>query len=222
MPWISDDQAFDYRFLPSGALEYQDRQGRYRLAWGASSADYHDFWHYQREMAELLRDCPEDETIDSLYLNHPRFQHVADRLLELSGLDPRHIAPKMIRWLLFPLDKDTPAPLMALNTPAERKHPPLSGGEPITDRVALLVALTAQCDGDLSKAVELARSMPAKEAFAVMEERAWASASAEDKGKAWARQRIEEMRARGQTSVLNPQQIAQIRAARAQREGKAS
>lgn len=182
--WINDDSAFDYRFLATGALEYQDRQGLYRITWGAAVADWHEFWAQMETLGTLIQDAPEDETIDRLYLLHPRFQHAANRALTLSGIDPAHIAPRLVRWLLFPASADTPAPLVQLNTPSKPHRPPLLGGEPITGRVGLLVALASVCDGNLAEAAKLAQSLPAREAFAALEEINWARASQEQKDKA--------------------------------------
>jgi hypothetical protein len=184
MPWVNDNQGFDYRLLATGALEFRDRQGRYQLVWGCNAQGWHEFWERLELIRELLAQVPEDNTIESVYLEHCEFRRHCDRCLELSGIDPATVSPSLMRWLLFPADGETPAPLAALNSPYPHKRPPLHGGEPVTSRVELLTALAAVCDGNLAEAVKLANSTPARDLMAAMESRAWAMASQDDKDKA--------------------------------------
>lgn len=184
MPWIAESDAFDFRLLATGALEYRDRHGRYQLAWGCNAQGWHEFWERLDLIRELLTTAPEDETIESLYLDHDGFRRHCDRCLELSGIPPDSVSPKLMRWLLFPPDDKTPSPLVALNSPYPVKHPQLLGGEPISNRVEFLAALAAVCDGNLAEAVELANTTPARDALAAMASRAWAQASQDDKDRA--------------------------------------
>lgn len=185
MPWVDDDNGFDYRLLKSGALEFRDRQGRYQLVWGCNASGWHEFW----ERLGLIRDClgvaPPEMTLEAFYLEHGEFRRHCDRCLELSGIDPETVSPTLMRWLLFPANTESEAPLVALNTPYPQKHPTLlGGGEGISGRVEFLAALASVCEGSLADAVELANSTPARDVMVAMESKAWGMASQEDKDKA--------------------------------------
>jgi hypothetical protein len=184
MPWVDENSGFDFRLLATGALEFRDRQGRYQIVWGCNGDGWHEFWERLDLIRDVLATAPDDSTLESLYLEHPEFRHHCDRCLELSGIDPANVSPTLMRWLLFPADAETPAPLVALNTPYPAKHPPLLGGEPVSGRVELLAALAAVCDGNMADAVALAKSTPARDLLAAMSSKAWALASQEDKDKA--------------------------------------
>ena len=144
-------------------------------------------------MREILADAPDDTTLTQLYLDHPEFRRHCDRCVELNGIDPEWVSPLLMRWLLFPADGETPAPLVALNSPYPAKHPPLLGGEPLTTRVELLAALAGVCDGNMADAVALANSAPARDLLAAMQSRAWALASQEEKDRAVLSQKKREM-----------------------------
>ena len=193
MPWVSDDDGFDYRLLTTGALEFRDRHGRYQLVWGCNAQGWHEFWERLDLVRDLLASAPDDKTLSELYLEHPAFRRHCDRCLELNGIDPDWVSPMLMRWLLFPADGETPAPLVALNSPYPAKHPPLLGGEPVSNRVELLAALAAVCDGNMADAVELANSTPARDLLAAMQSRAWAMASQDEKDKAILTQKKREM-----------------------------
>lgn len=184
MPWIDANDGFDYRLLKTGALEFRDRRGRYQLVWGCNAQGWHEFWERLEAIRDILGDVPEDATLDRLYLEHDAFRRHCDQCLTLSGIDPETVSPLLVRFLLFPLDEDTPAPLVALNTPYPPRKPPLAGGEGITNRVELLAALAAVCDGNMADAVALANSAPARDLMMAMESRAWAMASQDEKDKA--------------------------------------
>jgi len=213
MPWIAESDAPTYRFRPSGALEFQDRRGRYRLVYGCSVAGYFDFWDYYSDLQPLLSAAPEDSTVDRLYLDCEPFRHACDRCLELSGIDIDWIAPQMLAWLLFAHQAGETlieGALVLLNRPAERKYPPLKGGSAVDSHTKLLSALVNAAGGDMAKAMELAEKLSASQFFGISEELGWQRADAKDKGKAWADKRIAEMAERGQTSVLNPAEIAAL------------
>jgi hypothetical protein len=184
MPWVDNNQAFDYRLLQSGALEFRDRSGRYQLVWGCNGKGWHEFWERLDLIRELLGQVPEDSTIEQVYLEHSDFRRHCDRCLELSGIDPDTVAPRLMRWLLFPSTESEASPLIQLNTPYPAKHPPLLGGEPLSGRVELLAALASVCDGNMADAVALASSTAARDLFAAMESRAWALADQDAKDKA--------------------------------------
>jgi hypothetical protein len=132
----------------------------------------------------LLEESPDDYSLDQLYLEDSRFRHECDRCLDLNGIERDWTTPKMVGWLLFPLDSETTAPLTALNKPYEPRHPPLLGGEPISSRVELLAAIAAVCEGNLADAVTLAKSQPARDLLYAIGEKGWALASQEQKDKA--------------------------------------
>jgi hypothetical protein len=184
VPWVDDDNGFDYRLLKSGALEFRDRRGRYQLVWGCTANGWHEFWERLDLIRDLLTDIPPDSTLESLYLEHPEFRRHCDQCLTLSGIDPDDVSPVLMRHLLFPTDAETPAPLVALNTPYPARKPPLPGGDGISNRVELLAALAAVCEGNLADAVALANSTPARDLFTALESRAWAMASDEQKDRA--------------------------------------
>lgn len=220
MPWIPEADAPTYRFRPSGALEFRDRRGRYQLVYGCTADGYFDFWGtedapgYHGQARELFFG-QEQETVDQFYVNCDEFRHLCDRCLELSGIDLDWIAPKMIAWLLFAHqvgDTAIEAALVLLNRPTERKYPPLPGGSALDSHTKLMAALTTAADGDMAKAMELAKTLPIKQFFEVSEEINWQQADAKTKGKAWVNQRIADMKGRGQTTVLDPAEIAALRA----------
>jgi hypothetical protein len=216
MPWIAESDAPTYRFRPSGALEFQDRRGRYRLVYGCSIAGYFDFWDHYSDLQPLLTkalDSDPDMGIDHLYLHCDPFRYACDRCLELSGIDTDWIAPQMLAWLLFAHQSGETvieAALVLLNRPAERKYPPLKGGSAVDSHTKLLSALVNAAGGDMAKAMELAEKLSARQFFGISEELGWQRADTKDKGKAWADKRIREMAERGQTSVLNPAEIAAL------------
>jgi hypothetical protein len=184
MPWIDENQGFDYRLLQSGALEFRDRSGRYQMVWGCNAQGWHEFWERLELLRELLGQVPEDSTLEQIYLEHCDFRRHCDRCLELCGIDPATVTPRLMRWLLFPGDEQTQAPLIELNTPYPAKHPPLLGGQPLSGRVELLAALAAVCDGNMADAVALANSTPARDLLAAMESKAWTLADQDAKDKA--------------------------------------
>lgn len=63
MPWVSDDDGFDYRLLTTGALEFRDRRGRYQLVWGCNAQGWHEFWERLDLVRELLASAPDDKTL---------------------------------------------------------------------------------------------------------------------------------------------------------------
>lgn len=187
MPWIDEDQGFDYRFLKSGGLEFQDRRGRYRLSYGCTAAGLFELQERQEELLELLGAAPESATIEELYHLHPRFRYVCDRVLELNGVEADWVSPRIARLLLFAAKVDgqiVQAPLTVLNRPPERKYPATPGGQPISDKAMFLAVLVSHCGGDIKAAYEVATSAPAREVLALLEERGWAALSDEEKGKA--------------------------------------
>ena len=196
MPWISADSGFDYRLLNTGALEFRDRVGRYQIVWGCTVQGWHEFWERLDLIRALLESVLEENpesTLEQLYLDNPEFQHHCTRCLALNGIDLDWVTPRMVTWLLFPQDVDTKAPLVALNEPYKAQHPPLPGGEALSGRVAFLSALAGLCEGNLNEALNLAKSMPARDVMAAMESRAWAMASQDDKDKAVLSQAKKEM-----------------------------
>ena len=193
MPWVDSNDGFDYRLLKTGALEFRDRYGRYQIVWGCTAQGWHEFWERLDLIREVLATAPSDSSLQELYLDHHAFKRHCDRCLELSGISADWVSPGLVRWLLFPVDEQTAAPLVALNSPYPAKHPPLLGGEPISGRVELLAALAAVCEGNLADAVELANSTPARDLLAAMSSRAWSLASQEDKDKALLSQKKKEM-----------------------------
>lgn len=214
MPWIPEADAPTYRFRPSGALEFQDRRGRYQLVYGCTADGYFDFWDYLEKVQVFLQNAPESQSVDSLYVDCDEFRHLCDRCLELSGIDLDWIAPKMIAWLLFAHqvgDTAIEAALVLLNRPTERKYPPLPGGTALDSHTKLMAAIVGAAGGDMAKAVELAKALPTKQFFEVSEEINWQRADTKTKGKAWVNQRLQDMRNQGQTTVLDPAEIAALR-----------
>jgi len=193
MPWLSENDAPDYRFWPTGALEFRDRRGRYQRIEGVSGDGYFAFWGdehtpgvYSR-MMDLFQENEQHQTVEQLYVYCTQFRYLCDQCLELSGIDIDWIAPKMLAWLLFAHqsgDTVIEAALVLLNRLSERKHPPLQGGSAVNTYTKLVAAAVNASDGDMGKATELLQNLAAKQFFAVSEELAWQRSSDDDKLKA--------------------------------------
>lgn len=214
MPWISDAEAFTYRFLRNGSLEFRDRRGRYRIVAGCVADGYFEFEERLEAIQALLKDMPDEYPIDELYLECDEFRHLCDRVIELSGIEADWVSFKMVGWLILPTRQGNElieGPLVILNRPRERKYPPLPGGTPIDSHARLLASLVGACDGNVNEAIEMAKTIPSAQFFAISEEINWQRADTKTKGRAWVNQRLEEMQQRGQGTVLNPAEMAALR-----------
>ncbi|MGD1907410.1 MAG: hypothetical protein ACFB0C_15685 [Leptolyngbyaceae cyanobacterium] len=184
MVWVELAEPFDYRFLPSGELQYRDRYGQYRIAGGVTPNGYHLFWDRLERLNRMVDKCPEGVPIHHLFVTSEIFAFEAEQCIQLSGIDPDCVAIEQQAWLLFTRteadDERHPGPLQVLNTLPEARRPASGKGEPLTDRVKFLSAIAAQSDS-LADAYAVASSEPAREVIQVMEERAWQSLDGKQK-----------------------------------------
>jgi hypothetical protein len=196
MVWVELAESFDYRFLPSGELQYRDRTGQYRITGGVTPHGYHTFWDRLERLNGLVDERPGGVTIHQLFVTSDVFAFEAEQCIELSGIKPEWVGIEQRVWLLFSRRDDDGnlhvAPLQVLNSLPEPRRPVSGKGEPLTDRVKFLAAISAQCDS-IGEAYGIATSQPAREVLSVMEERAWQSMDAKERHEAglkeWAEKR---------------------------------
>jgi hypothetical protein len=180
MPWLEDGP--DYRFLPTGELEYRDRWGQYRIAGGCNADDWWLWQAYREEAIQILQETPAQYSLEEVYCSHQRFQYLCRWLLQASGIDPANVAVRQVRRLLFSCRLDgqiVRAPLVSLNEFPAARHP-VPGGEPISDKVKLLSVLAAQCSS-LAELEEVACSRPLREVLGIASELSWAAKTRDDK-----------------------------------------
>lgn len=186
MPWIDDTNCPDYHFLGTGELQYRNRWGQFAIAGGCTVADWFVFQEFRAEAVAILAQGPEGVSVEECYASHARFQYLCRWCLEASAIDPDTIAVRQVRRLLFSrveAGQHVEAPLAVLNSFPEPRHPVGPGGQPISDKVALLFALAAQCSS-VAEFEALATSLPAREVMGVLDDLAWASKSPEQQAKA--------------------------------------
>lgn len=201
--WIQDAD-HDYRFLPSGELEFRGRGGRYHIASGCSVVGIFELDDRFDEIRAIAQDSPHALSVGELYAAHPRFRYLCDRILELNGIDLHWVTPREMSWLIFARmegERIIPPPLATLNQPPKPRHPadPKKATGGATDRVTVLAALASHCGGNLDVAYQVAQSQPFRELMAVMEESNWLQKTPEERRKAefkdWAKTEREKLRA---------------------------
>ncbi|MBE7384382.1 MAG: hypothetical protein F6J95_023585 [Leptolyngbya sp. SIO1E4] len=173
---MSNREAYDYRFLRSGELEFRSRGGRYRIISGCSVLGIFEFEERLEEIRAIAREAPDSLSVGELYRQDERFRYLCDRILTLNGIDLDWITPREMSWLIFSRiegDRIVEAPLQTLNKPPKPRHPSGDSKGGLTDRVALIAAIATHCNGNLDLAYEIAASRPAAEMLAVMEELCW-------------------------------------------------
>jgi len=186
MPWLNPADCPDYDFLTSGELQYRDRWGQFRLAGGCTAADWFAFQEFRQEAVAILAQAPEGVSVEECYTSHQRFQYLCRWCCAASGIDPDGIAVRQVRRLLFSRVEDgrhVEAPLAQLNSFPGARHPVGPSAQPISDKIALLSALAAQCSS-VAEFEQLATSLPAREVLGVLDDLAWASKSPEQQAKA--------------------------------------
>ena len=102
-------------------------------------------------------------------------------------------------------DRIVEAPLQTLNKPPKPRHPSGDSKGSLTDRVALIAAISTHCGGNLDLAYEIAASKPAREVISILEDLCWLRKTPEERRKAefkdWGkgeRQKLRAMRGKQQ------------------------
>jgi hypothetical protein len=175
----------EFKILTDGTLEIY-ALGTWRLIPGCSCAGVFEYADRMAELAQIIQDADASDTIESLYLYDKRFRWLCDRVLELNHCPVEWIRPADLGWLMFGWFDAEGHPqrsaLALLNDPPAPRHPrkPSKGDGP-ADFISLLAALASLPDTSLEEALKIATSIPARQALGVMDDRAWAMLSDEEK-----------------------------------------
>jgi hypothetical protein len=151
------------------------------------------------ELGQLVQEADSIDTVESLYLNDRRFRWLCDRVLTLNGLEPEHVRPRDLGWLLFGwmAEDGTPqqSPLALLNTPPEPRHPrQQTADDGPSDFVRMLAAVMSLPDTSPEEAYRAATSLPMRELLGVLDERAWGATPDEEKDKLRFKQQADRFR----------------------------
>lgn len=187
-----------YRILTNGDLEIAT-MGTWRLVAGCSCRGVFEYADRMAELSALVQDSDATDTVESLYLNDRRFRWLCDRILTLNGLEPEHVRPRDLSWLLFGwvAEDGTPqqSPLALLNTPPEPRHPRQTAPDDgPSDFVRMLAAVMSLPDTSPEEAYRAATSLPMRELVGVLDERAWGAMSDEEKEKVRFKQQADRFR----------------------------
>ena len=187
-----------YRILTNGDLEIAT-MGTWRIVAGCSCRGVFEYADRMAELSELVQEADATDTIEALYLNDRRFRWLCDRILTLNGLEPEHVRPRDLGWLLFGWMAEDgtpqPSPLALLNTPPEPRHPRQhTADDGPSDFVKILAAVMSLPDTSPEEAYRAATSLPMRELLGVLDERAWGAMPDEEKDKVKFRQQADRFR----------------------------
>jgi hypothetical protein len=175
-------------------LEFEDVNGQYRLIRGCSLASREELQRRLFQVQECLKKVDEDLFLQEVYDSDKYFRHLCHRCLELCGISLEWIDFNMMTQMLFPYEVEGQlfeGILIAFNFP---KSDNSKGGKNATYEE--IIAAISSHTNDISKALELAQTVPAEQLIEILEARAKQTQQADPKAREKAQQREWQQRAR--------------------------